>query len=75
MQGISYEDFSYFENIVQEVSIKNVYERVLLLSIAYFTLATELRFLEIENYNKNDNNEILTTIGYKESEILHLTSI
>lgn len=56
MQGISYEDFSYFENIALEVSIKNVYERVLLLSIAYFTLATELRFLELENYKSTDTN-------------------
>jgi hypothetical protein len=52
MEGIKYDDFSFFfGDIMYELSKKNILEKVIYLSITYFTIATELRLIEV---NKNN---------------------
>lgn len=56
MEGIKYEDFSFFGDIMYEISKRMILEKVIFLSISYFTIATELRLIEIER-NKNNPNK------------------
>ena len=48
MKSITYDDFCFFEDLMYEMSKKNLLERVIYLSIGYFTIATEILYLEME---------------------------
>ena len=56
MKSITYDDFCFFEDLMYEMSKKNLIERVIYLSIGYFTIATEMRFLEMEKYQSKDTD-------------------
>lgn len=48
MNALSYDEFAFFGDILYETGQRSIYEKILYLSISFFTLATELRFLEID---------------------------
>lgn len=48
MTPLFYEDFSYFGDFSYEISKRMILEKVIYMSICYFTIATEIRFIEIE---------------------------
>jgi len=52
LSPVFYEDFSFYGDMVYEISKNMILEKVIYLSISYFTIATEIRFLEMEK-NKN----------------------
>ena len=67
LQPVYYEDFSFCGDIIYEISRNMMLEKVIYLSICYFTIATEMRFIEMEkNKKKKFFNEISSYI--KESE-------
>ena len=65
MNFINYDIFAQDIDIFFELSKKLLIEKILYLSICYFTMATEYRFMDMEEKEKNT----------KISEILHLKSI
>ncbi|EGR31517.1 hypothetical protein IMG5_107360 [Ichthyophthirius multifiliis] len=84
MVQIQYDSFIYFDDIIYELSKKQLIEKMLFLSICYFTIATEIRFIELDKYKNqnNDNNNTLekqqikiNSEQYRQSETYHLKSI
>jgi len=68
MNTIIFEDFTYFGDIVYELSKRMLLEKVVYLSICYFTLATEIRFMELDK-------KLQDSLLMKNSEIYHLRAI
>jgi hypothetical protein len=56
---------------------KNLYEKVILCSVVYFTIATEIRFIEDPNKGKDSKKFPSETKSeaYKISELYHLKAI
>ncbi|KAL4456125.1 hypothetical protein ABPG74_014086 [Tetrahymena malaccensis] len=79
MVPVQYEEFSFFGDLMYEISKKMILEKVIYLSISYFTIATEIRFIEIERNKhlnpKSDQTKNIDTEGFKKSQIYHLKSI
>ncbi|KRW98821.1 hypothetical protein PPERSA_10592 [Pseudocohnilembus persalinus] len=73
MNPVLYKDFTYFGDILYEISKRNILEKVIYLSICYFTIATEIRFLEIDKIQ--GPTQLQQQEGFKRSEIYHLKSI
>lgn len=48
MEPLSYEEFQSYGEMIYEISKRVLLEKVIYLSISYFTIATEFRFIEIE---------------------------
>lgn len=48
MNPINYDEFSFFGEVIYEISKKMLLEKVIYLSICLFTMATEIRFIELE---------------------------
>ncbi len=48
MEAVNYEDFSFFGDIMYEISKKMILKKIIYLSITYFTIATELRLIDID---------------------------
>jgi len=65
MKSISYDDFCFYEGCLFEMSKRNLLERVIYLSIGYFTIATEMRFLEMDKYQSKDTELLMNSIGFK----------
>lgn len=61
MNPIGYEEFMFYGEIIYEVSKKLLLEKVIYLSVVLFTMATEIRFIELENKpgdkKKGEGNE------------------
>lgn len=53
MECLNYEDISYFGDPLLEISKKMILKKIIYLSVCYFTVATEVRFLEIEQKEKD----------------------
>ncbi|KAL4510660.1 hypothetical protein ABPG72_004814 [Tetrahymena utriculariae] len=80
MTCISYDEFILFEDILFELSKKQLIEKMLLLSICFFTIATEIRFIELDKQksftnSKTQQYDLYKQDAYKQSEIYHLKSI
>jgi hypothetical protein len=56
MNPINYDEFSFFGEVIYEISKKMLLEKVIYLSICLFTMATEIRFIELEK-NKNEKTK------------------
>lgn len=52
MQPIQYEEFCLCGGMVYELQRKLLLEKVIYMSIAYFTIATEMRFIQMESNAK-----------------------
>lgn len=52
MYPINFDEFCNFGDIIFEISKRQIIEKVIYLSICYFTLATEIRFAEIDKMKK-----------------------
>lgn len=65
MEGIKYEDFSFCGDIMYEISKRMILEKVIFLSVSYFTIATELRLIEIEKNKNNANGKNLESESFK----------
>ena len=52
MYTINFDEFCNFGDIIFEISKRQIIEKVIYLSICYFTLATEIRFAEIDKMKK-----------------------
>lgn len=48
LSPISYDEFSFYGDILYEISYKMLLEKIIFHSICYFTLATEIRFIELD---------------------------
>jgi hypothetical protein len=48
MVPLQYDDFHSYGEMIYEISKRILLEKVIYLSISYFTIATEYRFIEIE---------------------------
>lgn len=48
LEPLYYEDFSFLGDMLYEISKNMILEKVIYLSICYFTIATEIRFIEME---------------------------
>lgn len=48
MNPITYEEFMFYGEIIYEVSKKLLLEKVIYLSVVLFTMATEIRFIELD---------------------------
>ena len=48
MEPIRYNDISYLGDPFYEISKNAIYDRILYYSACYFTLATEVRFMELK---------------------------
>ena len=57
------------------MSLFGLAERIFVLLVCYFTMATELRLIALDMAKKRDNQEVLDAPEYKESEVYHLFSI
>ena len=64
MNPITYEEFMFYGEIIYEVSKKLLLEKVIYFSVILFTMATEIRFIELEKAKpsekkkNNDSNDI-----------------
>ncbi|CAD8178315.1 unnamed protein product [Paramecium pentaurelia] len=71
-----YEDFTQFGEMIFELAKRQLLEKVIYLSISYFTIATELRFVELEKAKKHGvKDDKIDTEEFKLSELYHLKSI
>ncbi|CAK94204.1 unnamed protein product (macronuclear) [Paramecium tetraurelia] len=71
-----YEDFTSFGEMIFELAKRQLLEKVIYLSISYFTIATELRFVELEKAKQHGlKDDKIDTEEFKLSELYHLKSI
>ncbi|CAD8199241.1 unnamed protein product [Paramecium pentaurelia] len=71
-----YEDFTQFGEMIFELAKRQLLEKVIYLSISYFTIATELRFVELEKAKQHGvKDDKIDTEEFKLSELYHLKSI
>ncbi|CAD8105326.1 unnamed protein product [Paramecium sonneborni] len=71
-----YEEFTQFGEIIYELAKRQLLEKVIYLSISYFTIATELRFVELEKAKQHGiKDDKIDTEEFKLSELYHLKSI
>ncbi|CAD8110216.1 unnamed protein product [Paramecium sonneborni] len=71
-----YEEFTQFGEMIYELAKRQLLEKVIYLSISYFTIATELRFVELEKAKQHGvKDDKLDTEEFKLSELYHLKSI
>jgi len=83
LQPVFYEDFSFCGDMVYEISKNMILEKIIYLSICYFTIATEMRFMEMEKIKAKKgilNNDKKIELDPKseiflKSELFHLKSI
>ena len=62
--------------MIYEISKRVLLEKVIYLSISYFTIATEIRFIEIEKAKQQGiSDKDIKTDEFKLSEIYHLKAI
>jgi len=64
MNPITYEEFMFYGEIIYEVSKKLLLEKVIYFSVVLFTMATEIRFIEIEKAKLTEKKK-----GFEGSEI------
>lgn len=57
MSAMSYGDFHWVPSFFQELTKKALYEKVIYCSVNHFTIATEIRFIEDPNRNKDTTNK------------------
>ncbi|KRX06384.1 hypothetical protein PPERSA_04997 [Pseudocohnilembus persalinus] len=57
MSPINYEEFTFFGDIYYELSQKMLLEKIIYFSVCYFTVATEIRFQELDKIKKNEAKE------------------
>ena len=57
MYPINFDEFCNFGDIIFEISKRQIIEKVIYLSICYFTLATEIRFAEIDKMKKKIDSQ------------------
>ncbi|CAD8090588.1 unnamed protein product [Paramecium primaurelia] len=71
-----YDDFTQFGEMIYELAKRQILEKVIYFSISYFTIATELRFIELEKAKQMGLKEDkIDTEEFKLSELYHLKSI
>lgn len=78
MNPITYEEFMFYGEIIYEVSKKLLLEKVIYFSVVLFTMATEIRFIEIEkkkNASVNNSNIEKIIVEANVSKFLKLLSI
>lgn len=77
---LSYDEFTFFGDFTYEISKNQIEEKIIYLSICYFTLATEIRFLEMEDLKKQQFTNKYKQQNSQEqklriSEVYHLKAI
>ena len=65
LSPVSYEEFTFYGDISYEISEKMLLEKIIFESICCFTIATEIRFLELDKCN-NSQNKISTDNVFSE---------
>ncbi|CAD8190390.1 unnamed protein product [Paramecium octaurelia] len=71
-----YDDFTQFGEMIYELAKRQILEKVIYFSISYFTIATELRFVELDKAKQMGLKEDkIDTEEFKLSELYHLKSI
>lgn len=72
----TYEEFTQYGELIYEISKRVLLEKVIYMSISYFTIATELRFVEIDKAKlAGRNDKDIDTNEFKMSELYHLKAI
>ncbi|CAD8182405.1 unnamed protein product [Paramecium pentaurelia] len=74
MTPLIHNEFSQQGEMLYEISKRMLLEKIIQLSISYFTIATELRFIELEKAKQLGIKE-LNTEEFKLSELYHLKAI
>ncbi|CAD8088982.1 unnamed protein product [Paramecium sonneborni] len=74
MTPLIYNEFTQQGEMLYEISKRLLLEKIIQLSISYFTIATELRFIELEKAKQQGIKEI-NTEEFKLSELYHLKSV
>ncbi|CAD8170855.1 unnamed protein product [Paramecium octaurelia] len=69
-----YKDFSSQGEMLYEISKRLLLEKIIYLSISYFTIATELRFIELDKAKQQGIKDI-NTDEFKLSELYHLKAV
>ncbi|CAD8184074.1 unnamed protein product [Paramecium pentaurelia] len=71
-----YDDFTQFGEMIYELAKRQILEKVIYFSISYFTIATELRFIELEKAKQMGLKEDkIDTEEFKLSDMYHLKAI
>lgn len=65
MNPLKNEEFSFYGDFNYEISKDKLLEKVIFVSICFFTIATEMRFIEIEKYGLKINTKEIQTEEYK----------
>ncbi|CAK85603.1 unnamed protein product (macronuclear) [Paramecium tetraurelia] len=74
MAPLIYSEITQQGEMLYEISKRLLLEKIIYLSISYFTIATELRFIELEKAKQQGIKEI-NTEEFKLSELYHLKAI
>ena len=61
-------------NFKKELETDSIIKKILLFAISYFTVATEIRLIEVDKYPNNEE-EKRKSEEFQRSELFHLTSI
>ncbi|CAD8169311.1 unnamed protein product [Paramecium octaurelia] len=76
MEPQVYDDFTQFGEMIYELAKRQMLEKVIYFSISYFTIATELRFMELEKAKQiGVKEDKIDTEEFKLSEMYHLKAI
>jgi hypothetical protein len=76
MEPLAYEEFQSYGEMIYEISKRVLLEKVIYLSISYFTIATEFRFIEIEKAKQQGiTDKDIKTEEFRLSELYHLKAI
>lgn len=57
MSPMKYEEYCSYREMMYEISKKVLLEKIIYESISFFTIATEIRFVEIEKAKANGKSE------------------
>ncbi|CAK83039.1 unnamed protein product (macronuclear) [Paramecium tetraurelia] len=74
MTPLIHSEFAQQGEMLYEISKRMLLEKIIQLSISYFTIATELRFIELEKA-KQQGTKDFNTEEFKLSELYHLKAI
>ncbi|KAM3136860.1 hypothetical protein pb186bvf_011119 [Paramecium bursaria] len=76
MQPQTHDEFSQYGEMIYEISKRVLLEKIIYLSISYFTIATELRFVELDKAKQMGvSDSDIQTEEFKLSEFYHLKAI
>lgn len=74
MEPFLYNDYDAPLSFKRELEQDSIIKKVLLFAISYFTVATEIRLIEVDKYPNNEE-EKRKSEEFQRSELFHLTSI